>query len=507
MGYRKKSIGDQYLEDHPNAVPSYVPDTPPPLPSGPINLNVPSPLDPMPVTPMPVTSMQSMPQGVQPQPQPQPQAPVGIQPEFIAPSPQQSTPMAAPQGPMMIPTFEKTASTFIDNSTSGVDAKSAAAIRAASAEQQKAVMDLSQVEAQKAQQQSLSKEEQAAIQGTQIDAEKAAREEQRAKELNAQKEMDKTANDLLATEFDQNRVWKRMGTGGSIAAGVGIALGALAQGFGAKSNAALDVIGKQVERDIEQQRMEYEKIKDKAKAQDSAYGRLRQLGMDDNQARAQLNKATLDQIQTKLEVGLAKLGVQEAPLKAAEATANARLKEEYALKKTEVKSVKKQTNETQGMKIGGGAPLNQKEQVELAQMADKDEAMKNFRNAKTGLQKFQGTLDSKGRANPVALAEYISGITGLAQGSYNPDTFNKAMQSAGFSGRTKEALRDFWNDKKPVPKDITDNVLATFNSNVRQFEPAARRRYSEVYASKGFSPQSVLGEDLEIITPPPRGNL
>ena len=490
MGLRQKSIADQFMQANPNAVPNYVPEP------------MPSPLDPMPLAPM-----QSMPQP-QPQAQAQAQAPVGIQPEFIAPSPQQSAPMAAPQGPMMIPTFEKTTSTSIDNSSSGVDAKSAAAIRAASAEQQKAVMDLGGVEAQKAQQQSLSKEEQAAIQGTQIDAEKAAREEQRAKELNAQKEMDQTAKDMLATEFDQNRVWKRMGTGGSIAAGVGIALGALAQGFGAKSNAALDVIGKQVERDIEQQRMEYEKIKDKAKAQDSAYGRLRQLGMDDNQARAQINKATLDQIQTKLEVGLAKLGVQEAPLKAAEATANARLKVEDALKKTETKGFKKQTNETQGMKIGGGAPLNQKEQVELIQAADKDEAMKPYRNAKMGLQKFQGNIDPKtGRANPVALAEFVSGATGLAQGSYDPKVFNAAMQSAGITGRNLEAMRDFWVDSKPVPKDITDNIVKNFQSNVRQYEPAARRRYSEVYANKGFSPQSVLGEDYEVVTPPPKGNL
>lgn len=497
MGYRNnKSLADQYLNQQPVAPLTPLPvSQPQPLPLEPLQA-VPSPLEPMPT------------QSIPPQPVTVPQpviAPQSIQPETL--SVPKEEPVRTPVGPMMIPTFEKTTTTSNQNQTTGVDPKSAAAIRDAAAAEQKATMDLAQVDAKKMEQTALSKEEQAAIQGKQLDAEKLARDEQRAKEVEAQKQLDNSAQDMLKYEFDQNRVWKRATTGGSIAAGIGIALGALAQGFGAKSNAALDAIDKQINRDIEQQRMEYEKIKDKTKAQESAYGRLRQLGFDDAQTRAQLNKASLDQIQTKLEVGLAKLGVEEAPLKAAQATAAARTKLEESLKGTQTKGYSKNTVEQKGMKVGGGTPLSQKERVDLVQAADKDQTVAPYRNAKMGLAKFKGSLDPKtGRANPVALTEFVSGVTGLNQGSYDPKVFNAAMQSAGIVGRNAEAIRDFWQNNKPVPKDITDNILNNFKNNVKQYEKAANRRYNEHYAPLGLSRQSILGEDLEILDRPV-GNL
>lgn len=481
MGYRNnKSVADLYLNPQPMPLQSVPQPMAMPLPQ---MAPIPSPLDP--VEPQPISMPQASPQAM------------SIKPEFID-TPKEQAPIA-PQGPMMIPTFDQTTTTSQQNQTTGVDAKSAAAIRSAAGDEQKALMDLSGVEAKKAGQLSLSKEEQAAIQGQQIIAEKQAREEQRAKELDAQKQLDASAQDMLKYEFDQDRVWKRMGTAGSIAAGVGIALGALAQGFGAKSNAAIDAIDKQIQRDIEQQRMEYEKIKDKTKAQESAYGRLRQLGMDDSQARAQLNKASLDQIQTKLESGLAKLGVEEAPLIAAQSTAAARTKLEDSLKGTNTKGFSKNTAEQKGMKIGGGAPLSQKERVELVQATDKDQIVAPYRNAKMGLAKFKGSLDPKtGRANPVALAEFVSGVTGLNQGSYDPKVFNAAMQSAGIVGRNAEAIRDFWTNEKPVPKDISDNIVKNLRNNVTQSEAAANRRYREHYGPLGLSRESVLGENIDM---------
>ena len=253
-------------------------------------------------------------------------------PTLKAPEPQQ------PLGPIFIPVENRTETTTDQTSTSGLTKESKQALQQASQAQIKAVQAQGDIAARKAAQEGLNKEELAAIQGQNISAEREAREAQKQKEIDAQKALDQSAQDMLGFEFDQDRVWKRATTGQSIAAGIGIALGALAQGFGAKSNAALDAIDKQVQRDIEQQRMEYEKIKDKTRAQESAYGRLRQMGLDDTQARQQLQNATLEQMKMKLEAGLAKqFGAEEAKARTDAATADIQAK--YAQETKESKNV------------------------------------------------------------------------------------------------------------------------------------------------------------------------
>jgi len=264
----------------------------------------------------------------------------------------------APTGPMFIPVQSRQQTDTNQTTTQGLTAQSKKDLESANTLMTSAMERQGALESEKTKQQGLDKQELARIEGEQLTAEKLARDAQRQKEIEAQKQLDASAQDMLNYEFDQNRVWKRATTGGSIAAGIGIALGALAQGFGAKSNAALDAIDKQINRDIEQQRMEYEKIKDKTRAQDSAYGRLRQLGMDDSQARTQLQKATYSQIQNKLEAGLTqKFGPEEAKIKAdmAMATQNMRLAEATKEQQSKVKgsTVTKQT-EMKQVSGGGG---------------------------------------------------------------------------------------------------------------------------------------------------------
>lgn len=436
-------------------------------------------------------------------PQPQPSQAQAIQPQTLAPEEPLAPPQAA-RGPMLIPVENRTETTTNQTTTSGLTKESKQALQQASQAQINAVQAQGDIAARKAAQEGLNKQELAAIQGKNISAEREAREAQKQKELEAQKALDQSAKDMLNFEFDQNRVWKRATTGQSIAAGIGIALGALAQGFGAKSNAALDAIDKQVQRDIEQQRMEYEKIKDKTRAQESAYGRLRQMGLDDSQARQQLQNATLEQIKMKLEAGLAKqFGAEEAKAKTDVATADIQAKYAQETKATKNTTTGTTTTTQTEMKPFGAGALSPDKRVELIQKADSDETIKRFKNSKLGLAKFKASLDPKTqRANPVALAEFVSGITGLNQGSYDPKVFNTAMQSAGIVGRNAEALRDFWNNKKPVPKDITDNILQNLTNNVKNYEKPANRRFDTTYGPLGMDRLDVLGEDLDIGTAP-----
>jgi hypothetical protein len=144
--------------------------------------------------------------------------------------------------------------------------------------------------------------------------------------LEAEKQkVDQAVNDQAQFQFDANRFYKRMSTGQSVAAGIGIALGALAQGFGQKSNAAIDILDKQVDKDLQQQQMEYGKLKDKTAAANSGYGMMRQMGLDDKEASIKFKQMSIDNLQSKLEAGLEKqFGPDVARQKAAEATSKSR---------------------------------------------------------------------------------------------------------------------------------------------------------------------------------------
>ncbi len=90
----------------------------------------------------------------------------------------------------------------------------------------------------------------------------------------------KAEQDLTqAATIDPNRIYNNMSTGQKITAGISIALGALGVAFGAKSNAAIDVIDKAMDRDIAAQKESFANKSIAAQATKSVYKEmLNQLG-------------------------------------------------------------------------------------------------------------------------------------------------------------------------------------------------------------------------------------
>jgi hypothetical protein len=403
--------------------------------------------------------------------------------------------------------MESTTASQNSTTTQGLDKASQQRYQGALDTQQEAIANREQVDTKRANQEALSKEELAALTGKQTDEQQALREQQKQIEAKANEDLKRSADEALKYEFDQNRVWKRMGTAGSITAGIGIALGALAQGFGAKSNAAIDVMDKQIQRDIEQQRMEYEKIKDKTRAQESAYGRLRQMGMDDRQAQESIHKAAMEKTRLGIEAGLLKtLGPEEAQAKSLEATAKAEENFAKAMESKFNKTSGSTTTTQRGMKAVGMGSLNPKERVDLIQSADKDEAIKPHKYAKTALGEIQNSIDSKGIANPVAVASYISSVTGMNQGSYDPDKFNAALTSMGLAPSVANRAEAFFGGRKPMDKTITDGIVNLLNTKVKNTEAAAKRRYATTYRNLGLDEQDVLGGNVVTKSTAPKDN-
>jgi hypothetical protein len=238
------------------------------------------------------------------------------------------TPMAPPQDSMGLQpkTLTSTDSTT-QTQTSTTSGKDTRGLQAAN----KQLGDVTRVGGELEGKQQLAKGEA----GLEIAAQKAqdledlqAQDALRKATLEAEKQkVDQAVNEQANFQFDANRFYKRMSTGQSVAAGVGIALGALAQGFGQKSNAALDILDKQVDKDLQQQQMEYSKLKDKTAAANSGYGMMRQMGLDDKEASLKFKEMAVNNLQSKLEAGLTKqFGPEVAAQKASEAVANQRAK-------------------------------------------------------------------------------------------------------------------------------------------------------------------------------------
>jgi hypothetical protein len=422
---------------------------------------------------------------------------------------EQPTPInPMPMGPTFIPTMESTTASQNSTTTQGLDKASQQRYQGALDTQQEAIGKRAELDTERAKQEALSKEELAALTGKQSIEQQALREQQKQIEAKANEDLKRSADEALKYEFDQNRVWKRMGTAGSITAGIGIALGALAQGFGAKSNAAIDVMDKNIQRDIEQQRMEYEKIKDKTRAQESAYGRLRQMGMDDRQAQESIHKAAMEKTRLGIEAGLLKtLGPEEAQAKSLEATAKAEESFAKAMESKFNKTSGSTTTTQRGMKAVGVGSLNPKERVDLIQSADKDEAIKTHKNAKTALGEFEANIDSRGIANPVAVASFISSTTGMNQGSYDPKNFNSAMTSLGFAPAAINKLRESFLGNKPLDPTITKNIQSLLHSKIKNTEAAAKRRFATTYRNLGLDEKDVLGGNVVKKSTAPKDNL
>jgi hypothetical protein len=258
---------------------------------------------------------------------PSPQAPLVNSGAPLKPTPTPAAPQYAGMGMAMQPSMLTSTDSTTQTQTSTTSGKDTRGLQAAN----KQLGDLTKAGGELEGRQQLAKGEA----GLEIAAQKAqdleelqAQDALRKATLEAEKQkVDQAVNEQANFQFDANRFYKRMGTGQAVAAGVGIALGALAQGFGQKSNAAIDILDKQVDKDLQQQQMEYSKLKDKTAAANSGYGMMRQMGLDDKEASLKFKEMAVNNLQSKLEAGLTKqFGPEVAAQKASEAVANQRAK-------------------------------------------------------------------------------------------------------------------------------------------------------------------------------------
>lgn len=170
------------------------------------------------------------------------------------------------------------------------------AINKTIADQAKSYMDLGKIKAQE------SKEGAKAL----TDYQDALAKEQTA-HASAVKEL-KERNDLIYKEMqdpksklDPNRVWHKMDTGDKLLASISLVLGGIGAGLGHTSNAALDVINRTIDHDIDAQKNEKEQ-------KNSLYNHNLQQLHDANAAHAQTKLDYLSAYKAKLDQAAFKSG-------------------------------------------------------------------------------------------------------------------------------------------------------------------------------------------------------
>lgn len=136
-------------------------------------------------------------------------------------------------------------------------------------------------------------------QARQAAAQQAAAERDEELQQRAQ-DFDQSVKALSKMSLDPNRFWASRTTGQKISAMVGIALGGFVQGARGGSNAGLDIINQQIERDIKAQEFAYSAARDTANAKQTAFGMAMQKYGSVDAARSMARASALDAVQAQI---------------------------------------------------------------------------------------------------------------------------------------------------------------------------------------------------------------
>lgn len=158
--------------------------------------------------------------------------------------------------------------------------------------------------------------------------------EREGREAKAFGEIDSITTDLATSRVDPDHIWKEKGTGAQIVAALGVAMGAFGAALAHTPNYAMEIVQRQIDRDIDAQK---ENIATKGRvlgAKQGAFQMLRQRGLDHAASEAGAYAVSWDAVTQKMEAlklqavnedqkSRADQALKFAQLKSAEAKQNA----------------------------------------------------------------------------------------------------------------------------------------------------------------------------------------
>lgn len=132
--------------------------------------------------------------------------------------------------------------------------------------------------------------------------EQAKRDEEEARREALFTDVNAASESLKGMKIDNNRFWSNSSTGNKVMAGISIALGALGQAFtGGDRNYALEIIDKAIDRDIDEQKANFEAGRGKMEAAKGVYSTFADKVKDDRIARSASRQAYLDRVKGEFD--------------------------------------------------------------------------------------------------------------------------------------------------------------------------------------------------------------
>lgn len=237
------------------------------------------------------------------------------------PPPQQATPVAEPQpivpqqAPVAMPILQQQT-----NFTSGkkVDPALQTAESNAMLAVDKSVQAKAEVEAETYKNQALVLQNEAANQARILQEGQAEQAKIKAETDKRIQLFDAASEERKSFKMNPNRYWDTMPAGSKIASVIGMALGAFGSALARTPNYAQQMIDNAINRDIQAQQLEYQKLGDDVDAAKNGYAFFRQKGLD-------AAAATTAQRISSLEASQAKAAAIAASSKSPEIKANAEI--------------------------------------------------------------------------------------------------------------------------------------------------------------------------------------
>lgn len=307
-------------------------------------------------------------------------------------------------------------------------------------------------------------------------------------------EYDALVQEEAGTKLDSNRFWTRLDTGNRILAGVSLALGALGQALTqGKSNMALDVIDKAIDRDIDEQKFNIDQLGKKKSSAQGLYQMYLQKVGNEKVARSLTREAAWKAVANDFKAKSALVGTEQARNAglAAETgalanAANARMERE-AMTRTDVGQNK---TVTKASLLKDTKPIDQiigtdatKRLEDAYTAADAAEQLRELvgEDAWKNVGKVEGTLDELGRKFGLSIEEGADVKTKL-------DLISKEfLRSFSGMGVTDKELQDFRNTMPSYTQDPKVGVVkmqAMIDKYQSKYE-RERARILEPYVKTG----------------------
>lgn len=439
---------------------------------------------------MPAAPQAAMGSSAVPMSEVQTQVMPAIDPGSIPPPVAQSVPMmAAPAMPPMI--TESQSSTRTGTKSEKMDPKLVKKWEDADAALAESIK--TQADAQIAQNNVMAGEQQIIADAQEFYAKENADRQQRVMD-NAQKrlvDVDTKIAELSDAKIDPNRVWGSMETGNKMSAVASLFLGAFGAGATGAQNAAMDVLNKAIDRDIDAQKANLQTKKDVISSQRNALSDYLQITGDEDAARKSIQIQYLDSMKGRME-SIA-LTSKNPVMKANAEAAAMKLNQESAQKRAELS---KQIISQEEVKESKTAMAKSEKLGDLpAAIQEKLVTATNYTTSLQDLSKEyemlkQVTGPIAGRWNEIKAKLGLQDATQAEAQQRIISIIAEKVRAASGAAAT-DAERAFLSSAVPTLKDNPEAFMAKLNGELKRVEKDYDNMY-KMYEGKYQLPNRVV---------------